>query len=130
MDSLNSLFRSMLVNVILNISNSDTVHSKAVYPLSLPLYHGSLLHQEVLGMIPISTLVDRYIERNTLFLEPYFVIAFFKFAYLDIVDTLLVSWVLDQLSLFKLVLNVDTIVELKQLEISILELFVLEGELD
>ena len=81
-------------------------------------------------MIPISTLVDRYIERNTLFLEPYFVIAFFKFAYLDIVDTLLVSWVLDQLSLFKLVLNVDTIVELKQLEISILELFVLEGELD
>ena len=83
------------------------VYPEAVDPLVGPLNHGSLLHQELVSLIPVLALVHIEIHPHALLLKPELVAAGRQGTQLNVVDTLLVAIVLHKLSERETVLDID-----------------------
>ena len=108
-DSLhNLLIIVLLVDTILRryIANLDLIDSQTVNPLAGSFNDRAFLDQELVGVVPVATLVNFHLDGNTLFLKLELVDAFFKSRDHDIVDTLLVSGVFLNLYLTKQICHI------------------------
>ena len=71
---LHGLFLSLVI-LSLDILDVYLVYPEAVNPLAGPLNHGSLLHQELVRLIPVLALVHIQVHPYALLLEPELVAA-------------------------------------------------------
>lgn len=88
----------LLVNVVISfgIAYVYGIDAETVNALSVSLYHGAFLDQELVGLVPVASLVHLDGDANALFLQPEDVRSLAKSRDLDEIDTPLVALILHE----------------------------------
>ena len=90
----------------LGLANGDLVDSETVDSLACSFNHRTLLDQEVKGVVPELSLMHLNVHPDSFLFKPQLILTLSKPRNLNVIDTVLISLVNNQLSLRDLVVDI------------------------